>query len=242
LVRSAVHAVKCDDVAVFLGRKLDGRFRDELGNDFQMRIKGTRIRHHMGPVSIKMYDKAGLVLRIETTVNDVSFFRHYREVEHKIGVSEMKFASMQKTIYSLGALRECMCGANRRYLEFVSELVDPCVGVKAVECLSASVKVKGRSVGGFNLFCKADLEVVLALVKGEGVIGGVTNKLLRGVLVGRCSAQVSLLLRRLRLHGLIKKVPHCFKYYLTGLGRCVLLTGLKLREFVVIPSLAGAIP
>ena len=74
LIRSAVHAVKCEDVATFLGRKLDGRFKDELGNDFQTRIKGTRIWHHMGPVSIKMYDKAGLVLRIETTVNDVSFF------------------------------------------------------------------------------------------------------------------------------------------------------------------------
>ena len=31
---------------------------------------GTRIKHHMGPVSIKMYDKAGIVLRIETTGND----------------------------------------------------------------------------------------------------------------------------------------------------------------------------
>ena len=40
--------------------------RDELGNDFSTRIEGTRIRHHMGPASIKMYDKFGLVLRIET--------------------------------------------------------------------------------------------------------------------------------------------------------------------------------
>jgi hypothetical protein len=28
-----------------------------------------------------MYDKWGLILRIETTVNDVAFFPHYREVE-----------------------------------------------------------------------------------------------------------------------------------------------------------------
>jgi len=241
MVRTAVHAVKCDNVATFLGKKLDGRFKDELGNDFNTRIMGTRIKHHMGPVAIKMYDKAGLVLRVETTVNDVGFFRHYREVEHKDGSVEKKFARMQKTIYSFGALRECMCGSNRRYLAFVSELVDPCVGILDAEKLSSPVKLDGRSVSGFNLFSKSDLDVIVGLVRGEGVVGGITNKLLRGVLVGRGSAWVSRVLRRLRLHGLIRKVPHCFKYYLTGFGRRVLLAGLKLREFVVIPSLAGVL-
>lgn len=242
LVRTAVHAVKCDNVATFLGRKLDGRFKDELGNDFHTCIVGTRVKHHMGSVSIKMYDKAGLVLRVETTVNVVKFFRHYREVEHRDGSVEMKWVCMQKTVYSLGALCECLVGSNRRYLEFISELVVPCAGVLDVERLSGSVRVGGRSVGGFNLFCELDLEVVLALVRGEGVVFGVTNKLLRGVLSGsKSSAQVSCVLRRLRLRGLIKKVAHSFRYYLTGLGRRVLLTGLKLRELVVIPTLAGVL-
>jgi len=71
LVRTAVHAVKCENVATFLGRKLYGRYKDELGNDFQTRTQGTHIKHHMGPVSIKMYDKAGLVLRV---VKDTKFF------------------------------------------------------------------------------------------------------------------------------------------------------------------------
>lgn len=39
----------------------------------------------MGAVSIKMYNKFGMVLRIETTVNDVSQFKHYREVQHYDG-------------------------------------------------------------------------------------------------------------------------------------------------------------
>jgi hypothetical protein len=241
LVRTAVHAVKCDNIVTFLGKKLDGRFKDEMGNDFHTRVMGTRIKHHMGPVVIKMYDKAGLVLRIETVVNDVKFFRHYREVEHKDGSLEKKFACMQKSIYSFGALRECLCASNRRYLEFVSELVDPCAGVGDVERFSSPVRVDGWCVSGFNLFCGADLDVivVVGLVRGEGVGGGVTDKLLRGVFVGRGSVWVSRVLWRLRLHGLIKKVPHCFRYYLIGLGRRVLLMGLKLRELVVIPSLSG---
>ena len=61
IVRTAVHAVKAANVATFLGRKLVGQYRDELGNNFDTRIMGTRIKHHMGPASIKMYDKFGLV-------------------------------------------------------------------------------------------------------------------------------------------------------------------------------------
>ena len=52
--------------------------------------------------------------------------------------------------------------------------------------------------------------------------------------------QISRMLRRLRLHGLIKKVGKTYKYYLTKLGRRVILMALKLRELHVIPSLAQA--
>ena len=75
LVHTAIHAVKPDHVATFLGRKLTGNYLDELGNDFHTRIEGACLKHHMGPVAIKLYDKQALVLRIETTVNDVSFFQ-----------------------------------------------------------------------------------------------------------------------------------------------------------------------
>jgi len=78
---TAIHAVKPENVATFLGRKLDGRYEGELGNDFHARIEGTRIKHHMGPASLKLYDKLGLMARVECTANDAGFFKHYREVE-----------------------------------------------------------------------------------------------------------------------------------------------------------------
>src|SRR3954447_9584291 len=105
LVRTAIHTVKPDNIATFLGRKLNSQYEGEMGNRFNIRIEGTRIKHTMGAVSLKLYDKFGLILRIETTVNDLTFFRHYREVEHRDGSRETKWASMQKTIYSLPALR-----------------------------------------------------------------------------------------------------------------------------------------
>ena len=238
LARTAVHAVKPDHVATFLGRKLDGRYRDELGNNFHTRVEGTCIKHHMGPASIKLYDKYGLVLRIETTVNDIRFFRHHRTVEHRDGTKETKVAPMQKTIYSLPPLRELLLAANRRYLDFLSGLDDPSAGVRDTERLSGPVKKDGRTYRGFNLFNREDLDAILALVRGEGVISGITNRMMRRVL-GKTGPQVSRLLKRMRLHGLIRKVGNTYKYYLTRLGKKVLLTALKLRELVVIPSLAG---
>lgn len=242
LVRTAIHAVKPDHVATFLGRKLTGNYAAELGNDFHTRIEGTRIKHHMGPVAIKLYDKQALVLRIETTVNDVSFFRHYRTVEHRDGARETKVAPMQKTIYSLEALRDLLTAANRRYLEFLSQLTDPSSGVGKVERLSAPVRKHDRTYRGFNLFDPDDLTLFTALARGEWQISGLYNRTLRRFLPGRTGPQVSRLLKRLRLHALIKKVGHTYKYYLTRFGQDVLLTALKLRQLVVIPSLAGLMP
>ena len=110
LTRAAIHTVKPDNIATFLGRKRNGNYQDEMGNRFNTRIEGTRIKHTMGPVSIKMYDKFRLILRIETTVVNVSFFKHYREVEHQDGTRSMAWAEMKRTIYSLAPLRELLLG------------------------------------------------------------------------------------------------------------------------------------
>jgi hypothetical protein len=242
LVHTAIHAVKPDHIATFLGRKLSGNYRDELGNDFHTRIQGACLKHHMGPVALKLYDKQALVLRIETTVNDVSFFRHHRTVEHKDGTTETKLAPMQKTIYSLAPLRELLVAANRRYLAFLSDLTDPSAGISQVEHLAKPIVQDERSYRGFNLFSSDDLALFVALARGEWQISGLRNATLRRVLAHRSGPHVSRLLKRLHAHGLIKKVGHTYKYYLTQAGQQVVLTALKLRELVVIPSLAGLLP
>jgi hypothetical protein len=238
-VRTAVHAVKAENVATFLGRKLYGQYRDELGNDFQTRIQGTRIKHHMGKAAIKMYDKHGLILRIETTVNDVSFFKHHRRVEHRDGSWEMKTAALKKSIYSLPALVELMCAANRRYLEFISTLDDPSAALKDLEKIAAAAREGERSLRGFNLFAGDDLDLFQTLLWGEFNISGFQNKDLAQRLQ-KAGRQISGLLKRLRCHGLIKKIGHCYKYYLTALGRRVAATAVRLREMTIIPSLSAA--
>lgn len=236
--RTAVHAVKAENVATFLGRKLTGNYRDEMGNNFSTRIEGTRIRHVMGPTSIKMYDKRGIILRIETTANDVSFFKHHRKVEQKNGETVYKVAPLKKSIYSLADLRGLMAAANRRYLEFISALEDPSAGTKALRKIAEPAAANGRNYRGFNFFSTDDDLVLSAIVRGEFTISGLRNKDLRSHMPGKKPAWVSRCLKRLRTHGLIKRVGKTYKYYLTELGRRVVLTGLKLREMVIIPALA----
>ena len=240
LTRVAIHTVKPDNIATFLGRKLNGNYQDEMGNRFNTRIEGTRLKHTMGPVSIKMYDKFRLILRIETTVVNVSFFKHYREVEHRDGSKSMAWAEMKKTIYSLAPLRELLLAANRRYLEFISSIEDDRVGTDKLNKISQPVEESDRAYRGFNFFDPDDEELFRTLGSGEFNISGFQNKDLRQRLEEKTSGQASRLLKRLRVHGLIKKVGRTYKYYVTALGKQVIALGLKLKELYIIPTLAPA--
>lgn len=94
LVRTAVHLVKAAHIATFLGRRLLRSNAEEIGNDFDTRIQGTRIKHRMGPTAIKAYDKAGILLRIETTTNNPGWFTHYRTVVHRNGTRSHELAPL----------------------------------------------------------------------------------------------------------------------------------------------------
>lgn len=95
---------------------------------------------------------------------------------------------------------------------------------------------------GFNLFSEEDASLFRTLLRGEFFISGFTNKDLRQLLPNKNSGQITRLLKRLRVHGLIKRVGKTYKYYLTEFGRQVVVMALKLREMVVIPELARAYP
>ena len=238
LTRAAIHTVKPDNIATFLGRKLNGNYQNEMGNRFNTRSEGTRIKHTMGPVSIKMYGKFRLILRIETTVINVSFFKHYREVEHKDGTRSMAWAEMKRTIYSLAPLRELLLAANRRYLEFISAIEDDKAGTGKLNKISTPVEENERSYRGFNFFDPEDEDLFESLGRGEFNISGFQNKDLRQRLKDKNTGQISRLMKRLRTHGLIKKVGRTYKHYLTALGKQVVALGLKLKHLYIIPQLS----
>ena len=240
LTRTAIHSVKPENIATFLGRKLNPQYQDEMGNNFSTRIEGTCIKFRMGATSIKMYDKHGIILRIETTTNDVSFFKHYRKVEHRDGTSSMKLTGMKKGLYSLGPLTSILLNANRRFLKFISDIVDPSVGIKKLKKASKTVVQNNRPFKGFNFFNEDDMNILQTVMSGEFTIRGFQNKNLRSKLKNYSSSQVSRILKRLHTHGMIKKVAHTYKYYLTRFGSQVITMGMKVRTMVIIPELAKA--
>jgi len=235
--RIAVLAVKADNIATFLGRKLHYNYQDEMGNDFSTRIQGTRIKHSMGKVSIKMYDKFSLILRIETIVNDVSLFQHYRTVEHRDGTTEKKMANLKKGIYNLAPLREILLRVNMRYIEFISAMNDNSAEVKNLNRISKTIVKNNRPHKGFNFFSEEDHELFKALANGGYNIRGFQNRNLRYEFNNKTSSQISRIIKRLRIHGLIRKIPHSYRYHLTKLAKAAITLGLKLKEFVVIPEL-----
>jgi len=105
--------------------------------------------------------------------------------------------------------------------------------------VAQAVEENERAYRGFNFFDPEDEELFEALGSGEFNISGFQNKDLRRRVEGKNAGQVSRLMKRLRTHGLIKKIGRTYQYYLTGLGKQVITLALKLKNLYVIPELSA---
>jgi hypothetical protein len=82
------------DILSFLGRRSHPRFDGEVLTDCQKgRQPGARIKHRVKKNWLKMYDKFGWVLRIETVINDPREFR-VRRLRTRDGRREMVWCPM----------------------------------------------------------------------------------------------------------------------------------------------------
>ena len=114
------------------------------------------------------------MLRIETTANDVSFFKHHRKVEHRDGSPTRDLAPVKKSIYSLIDLREILLGCNRRYLAHLSALDDFSAGrQRAFDRLTRSREIDGRTVKGINFFDPGDNALLRAMQNPRVNIAGI---------------------------------------------------------------------
>ena len=178
-----------------------------------LRRRGCRLFDHAQfaePLRDEIRHHFGRVLQIETTVNDVTFFKPHRWGEHRDGTRSMPWASVRKTLYRLGVLAELLGASNRRYLKFVSAWDLPGVGIRAVEKVARPARERGRCYPGFILFHGDDLDLFLTLARGEFANSGLCNRHLQPAL-GKTSSRISRLLKRLRLHGLIKRIRRTYK-------------------------------
>lgn len=252
IVRTAAVEVGCADLYRFFGKKLRANSKADGASRLQTLIQGTRLKHTLGSTSLKMYDKAGCVLRIECTTSDVSTFQHRRKVEphRSAGPGEsqagagsrgaMKWAPMRKTFYSLRALAEAMSACNRRYLAYVSQWRDHTRERHALGEITTSQRdEKDRSVRGVNLFRPDDLQFLGAIQRAEHQIQGLRNRTLQPHLPGWKPAKIGRTLRRFRVLKLLKPVKGTRKYYPTSRGERLVMAGLQVTERIILPALAA---
>ena len=152
--RQAVLAADAERVSSFLDKKVTPQLAQEIGSRLSTRIEGRCIKHYMGCAGVKVYDKFSRALRVETTVNDVGFFKHYRKVEHKDRPVTRELEPLKKTIYSLIDLHEIMLGCNQRYLAFLSSLDDPGGGARLAAIESAAYRLRPQPQGPELLRCE----------------------------------------------------------------------------------------
>ena len=187
-----------------------------------------------------MYDKFNRVLRLETTTNDVSFFKHCRKVEHRDHHETHEIAPLKKTIYSLIDLREIQLGCNRRYLEYLSALDDFSAGDRNLHRLTSPKTVGGHTLKGFYFFDSTQQTLLRALQRAEFNIRGICRADLTRFLPHLSVSSITRYLWRLRTSGLIKRVAHSYRYYLTRLGRSTVAAACRITAQTIVPALAGA--
>ena len=240
LAREAVLSVKAEQVATFLGKKLSPQLAAEIGSRLSTRIEGTCIKHKFKSCAIKIYDKFARILRIETTTNDVSFFKHHRKVEHRSGRATREVAPLKKSIYSLIDLRDILLGCNQRYLEFLSSLDDHSSGNRLLERVTHPKPDGDRSFKGVNFFDLHDQALLRAVQRPEFNIHGMARHDLMRLLPHLSPSRLSRQLRRLRVLGLLKRAANTYRYYLTRAGRMVIAAFQRLTTFAIVPAMANA--
>ena len=241
LARQALLAVKVEDVARFLGKRLPLAHDTQVNSHLGRRHAGLRLKHSFGPASVKLYNKPGGILRLEMTTYDVSFFRHYRQVVHQDGNKEQCLAAMKKSIYSLRDLAQLMQAGVKRYSQWLASLREHTAGQQDTTRLGRPAQDKqGRSYRGFNPFLEEDERVLQTLLRGEHALLGLTARRLRRLLEGWSRGRIGRLLKRFRLHGLLRKVGHTYTYHLTPLARRVVTAVLDIKNNLMVQQLTAA--
>jgi len=242
LLQYDVLTVTPEDIMIFLGKKPTGLRAGRIETSCRKTYLGYRLKHGNGPNSIKMYNKAGSVLRIEITFHDVSEFKVYREVHQIDGQIVKKLAEMKKSIYSLEHVIRIGKAAIKRYLDYISKMEDNSTGLEELRQSTERKTENDRNYKGFNHLNREDSTILQELVNRSFIVSGFTNKSLKLALSQQLQAttwstgKVSRLIKRLIVFGLVKKVHKTYRYFLTEKGRLITTLAIKLRNMTVIPT------
>ena len=209
-------------------RQTPGRFRTRVITEgvvpsLHVDYKRTRI---------KQYHKEGRALRTETTINDTRDF------------------GLGRRLANLAALRTIGFQANRRLLEVQRLSHDCTLGDDTFTQLQQPRVVDGQRTAGLRFADPRVQALLTALVLFRLLPRGFSNRdfrahlaPLRGLPVGALTpGQMTYDLRRLRLHGVIARVPHSHRYRVSDFGLRVALFFTRTYTRLLRPGLAAIVP
>lgn len=234
----AILNFSADDVLRFLGRKLHPNFKGEVTSDIKKRLEGIRVKHRVKRNSIKMYDKAS-VLRIETTINNPREFKVLKTCESEDSASR-RWVPMGKGVANTRRMLQVEEQSNQRYLEALADVEPKREAIDTLDDLCRPHTKDGRPVARLNPITKKDCALFQAVMAGEYVINGFRNHNITARLYShepatseeakRMCARVSRLIRKLRDHGLVSKVPGSRLYRVSRKGHCAMGAALRFRK------------
>ena len=240
LQRHAIVCISAQNIMTYLGRLRPGAFQGELSSYFiASTVPGTRLKHVLNGNCIKMYDKFGVVLRIETVINNPSQFRIRRKGKRR-GRIVMGWFPMAKRVTGMYRFAEVSLAANSCYLDTLAAVDDPSNAFHALDRLCEPATLNHRQRRGINPLRACDNNLFAAVMRGEHALAGFRLKHVADHLDLRWStnptvkrrqrAQVSRKLQLLRAHGLIARISHTRRYRVTRLGNQLMAAALSLRQ------------
>jgi hypothetical protein len=243
LVQHSVTTLQSTDVLRFMGYRVcqHGKPHKDLAGEVTTQTKelveGICVKHHVNNNLLKMYDKVGEVLRLETLLRDVRDFKVYRTKENDPD-GEMSYLRMRKGVADLHQRAEVSRKVNERYAASLATVEEKTTLGELTKDLGKATQWQGRSVRALNPLAAQDVALLAAVSRGEFLIAGFRNRDIRAILFGqaastemkRQSAKVTRLLRLLRGHGVIAKIAKTHRYQITEKGRSSLAALLAARN------------
>jgi len=223
LVRHAIDHFQSEDVLRFLGRRHTAA---DVTSHYGRR-GGLRVKHQVYENAIKMYDKRGSVLRIETTINNPRRFLIEREPGPD---GRPRRLPMRKGLADLHQRVRLSQTANARYLDALAAVALPSPVAAVLDPLHTRVVDGRRSYRPLRPISPDDSALLAAIAAGPFLVDGFTNADIRRQLLSHSARQVSRQLALLRAHRLIAREPGRHRYQLTEAGRVVASASTLLRH------------
>ena len=205
------------DKDAWLPRKLAGDTR----GDRRRRYEGVRVKHWHDKNSIKVYNKAGNVLRVETTINNTRSFKVFRPDLATLEDPD-KWTNMRKGVSDMHRRSQISQKANERYYDALSSCQSQITLKECIESVCRKAQLKNQSVRALNPWKAEDYSLIEFLAQGQWNINGFRNKDLaaseitdKNLTKKQRSSKATRTIRILRAHGLVKKIPKTHRYVLT---------------------------